>query len=45
MREGMEAAGFPCPVCAHDRADVLVLDPPQIVLRCRFCEEVWSVEM
>jgi rubredoxin len=43
--DGNEAAGFRCPVCDFDIADVVPpITLPQVVLRCKACGWEHSVE-
>lgn len=53
MGDGREVAGVPCPICAHDRAELLGrIEMPtregeraRAWLRCLFCEEMWEAEL
>lgn len=36
------AIGYLCPYCGSDRAEVLWLKPPCLLLRCLHCEECWE---
>lgn len=44
MSEGNQAAGFPCPLCGGELADIVRIALPQLELRCKSCETEFAVE-